>query len=212
MGCCQCQGIENMFDKKAAKRALKRYLKKGPSKTTKMLLKAIHKTEVKGLDFLDIGGGIGAIQYALIKAGASKGTSIEASPAYIDLVKEEIQKNNLDEVIDFKHGDFTAIASDIDSADIVTLDKVICCYDDMSGLVRLSSKLSRKIYAVIYPRDVWWTKLALPFINFYPIIKGSPFRVFIHPTKKVEEIIIRNGLKRDYYATTLFWQVAIFNK
>ena len=212
MGCCQCQGIENMFDKKAAKRALKRYLKKGPSKTTKMLLKAIHKTEVKGLDFLDIGGGIGAIQYDLIKAGASKGTSIEASPAYIDLVKEEIQKNNLDEIIDFKHGDFTAIASDVDSADIVTLDKVICCYDDMSGLVRLSSKLSRKIYAVIYPRDVWWTKLALPFINFYPIIKGSPFRVFIHSTKKVEEIIIRNGLKRDYYATTLFWQVAIFNK
>ena len=212
MGCCQCQGIENMFDKKAAKRALKQYLKKGPSKTTEMLLKAIHKTGVKGLDFLDIGGGIGAIQYDLIKAGASSGTSIEASPAYIDLVKEEIHKNNLTEIIDFKHGDFTTIASDVDSADIVTLDKVICCYDNMSELVRLSSKLSRKIYAVIYPRDVWWTKLALPFINFYPIIKGSPFRVFIHPTKKVEEIIIRNGLKRDYYATTLFWQVAIFTK
>jgi len=212
MGCCQCQGIENMFDKKAAKRALKRYLKKGPSKTTGMLLKAIHKTEVKGLNFLDIGGGIGAIQYDLIKAGASSGTSIEASPAYIDLAKEEIRKYNLAEIIDFKHGDFTAIASDVDSADIVTMDKVICCYDDMSELVRLSSKLSRKIYAIIYPRDVWWTKLALPFINFYPIIKGSPFRVFIHPTKKVEEIIIRNGLKRDYYATTLFWQVAIFTK
>ncbi len=212
MGCCQCQGIENMFDKKAAKRALKRYLKKGPSKTTEMLLKAIHKTEIKGLGFLDIGGGIGAIQYDLIKAGASSGTSIEASPAYIDLVKEEVHKNNLAEIIDFKHGDFTAIASDVDSADIVTLDKVICCYDDMSELVRLSFKRSRKIYAVIYPRDVWWTKLALPFINFYPIIKGSPFRVFIHPTKKVEEIIFRNGLKRDYYDTTLFWQVAIFTK
>jgi len=212
MGCCQCQSIENMFDKKAARRALKRYLKKGPSKTTEMLLKAIHKTEVKGLDFLDIGGGIGAIQYDLIKAGASSGTSIEASPAYIDLVKDEIHKNNLAEIIDFKHGDFTAIASDVDSADIVTLDKVICCYDDMSELVRLSSKLSRKIYAVIYPRDAWWTKLALLFINFYPIIMGSPFRVFIHPTKKVEEIIFRNGLKRDYYDTTLFWQVAIFTK
>ena len=212
MGCCQCQGIENMFDKKSAKRALKRYLKKGPSKTTTMLLKAIHKTGVKDLDFLDIGGGIGAIQYDLIKAGASSGTSIEASSAYIDLVKEEIHKNNLAEIIDFKHGDFTAIASDVGSADIVTLDKVICCYDDMAELVILSSKLSRKIYAVIYPRDIWWTKLALPFINFYPIIKGSPFRVFIHPTKKVEEIIFRNGFKRDYYATTLFWQVAIFTK
>ena len=212
MGCCQCQGIENMFDKKTAERELEQYLKKGPNKTTGMLLDAIHKEGVQGLDFLDIGGGIGAIQYDLIKAGASSGTSIEASPAYIDLVKDEIHKNNLAEIIDFKHGDFTAIASDVDSADIVTLDKVICCYDDMSELVRLSSKLSRKIYAVIYPRDAWWTKLALLFINFYPIIMGSPFRVFIHPTKKVEEIIFRNGLKRDYYDTTLFWQVAIFTK
>ena len=211
MGCCQCQGIENMFDKKTAKRELKRYLKKGPGKTTAMLLDAIHKEGVQGLDFLDIGGGIGAIQYDLIKAGASNGTSIEASAAYIDLVKEETLQNGLAERIDFKHGDFTKTASDVDTADIVTLDKVICCYD-MSELVILSSKLARKIYAVIYPRDVWWTKLAFLFVNFYPIIKGSSFRVFIHPTKKVEEIIFGNGLKRNYYATTIFWQVAIFTK
>ncbi|SVB11169.1 uncharacterized protein METZ01_LOCUS164023, partial [marine metagenome] len=154
MGYCQCQGIENMFDKKTAKSELKRYLKKGPSKTTGMLLDAIHKEGVQGLDFLDIGGGIGAIQYDLIKAGASNGTSIEASSAYADLVKEEILQNDLAERIDCKYGDFTTTASDVDRADIVTLDKVICCYDDMSKLVMLSSKLARKIYAVIYPRDV----------------------------------------------------------
>ena len=212
MGCCQCQGIENMFDKKAANRQLKRYLKKGPSKTTSMLLDAINKKGVQGLNFLDIGGGIGAIQYDLIKAGASNGTSIEASSAFFDVVKEEALQNSLAERVNFKYGDFTATASDVDSADIVTLDKVICCYDDMSELVGLSSKLARKIYAVIYPRDVWWTKLALLMVNFYPRIKGSSFRVFIHPTKKVEEIIFGNGLKRNYYATTLFWQVAIFTR
>ena len=201
-----------MFDKKAANRQLKRYLKKGPSKTTSMLLDAINKKGVQGLNFLDIGGGIGAIQYDLIKAGASNGTSIEASSAFFDIVKEEALQNGLAERVNFKYGDFTATASDVDSADIVTLDKVICCYDDMSELVGLSSKLARKIYAVIYPRDVWWTKLALLMVNFYPRIKGSSFRVFIHPTKKVEEIIFGNGLKRNYYATTLFWQVAIFTR
>ena len=66
MSCCQCKGIENIFDKKAAKRELKRYQKKGPSKTTRMLLEAINEKGVLGLDFLDIGGGIGAIQYGLI--------------------------------------------------------------------------------------------------------------------------------------------------
>jgi magnesium-protoporphyrin O-methyltransferase len=116
------------------------------------------------------------------------------------------------ETVSFKHGDFTAMASDVDSADIVTLDKVICCYDDMSDLVGLSSKLARKIYAVIYPREVWWTKLAFLMMNFYTRIKGSSFQTFIHPTQKVEEIIFGNGLKRNYYATTLIWQVAIFTK
>ena len=212
MGCCQCQGIENMFDKKAAKRQLKRYLKKGPSKTTSMLLDAIHKKGVQGLNFLDIGGGIGAIQYDLIKAGASNGTSIEASSAYIDVVKEETLQNGLAERVNYKQGDFTTTATDVDSADIVTLDKVICCYDDMSELVGLSSKLARKIYAVIYPRDVWWTKLAFLMMNFYTRIKGCSFRTFIHPTQKVEEIIFENGLKRNYYTTTLIWQVAIFTK
>ena len=212
MGCCQCQGIENMFDKKSAKRELKRYLKKGPSKTTSMLLDAIHEKGVQGLDFLDIGGGIGAIQYDLIKAGASSGTSIEASSAYIDAVNYETLQNDLVERVSYKHGDFTTMASDVDSADIVTLDKVICCYDDMSELVGLSSKLARKIYAVIYPRDVWWTKLGFLMVNFYSRIKGSSFRTFIHPTKKVEEIIFGNGLRRNYYATTLVWQVAIFTR
>ena len=210
MDCCQCQGIESMFDKKSAKRNLKRYLKKGPSTTTKILLNAVNKIGVQGMTFLDIGGGIGAIQYALIKWGALNGVSIEASSAYIDSIKEETGENNLTEKVVFKHGDFTTIASDLNSSDIVTLDKVICCYDDMNRLVDLSSKLARKIYAVVYPRDNWWTKLFLPIINFYPKIKGSSFRLFIHPTNKVEDIIIKNGLKRIYNTTRLFWQVAVF--
>ena len=212
MGCCQCQGIEKMFDKKTALKELKRYRKKGPHKTTRMLLKAIQKKGIKGLDFLDIGGGIGAIQNDLIKEGAANGTNIEASKAYVEVAKEEAIHNGIAKKVNFRHGDFTTIASDSDSADIVTLDKVICCYDDMSALVGLSSRLARKIYGVIYPRDVWWVKIALPILNLYPRIRGSSFRAFIHPTKKVEDIILKNGLKHYYYATTFVWQVAVFTR
>ena len=212
MGCCQCQGIENMFDEKSAQKELKRYLKKGPTKTTRLLLDAIRVLGVKGLSFLDIGGGIGAIQYDLIEEGASEGTSIEASPAYINVVKDEINQKGLTEKVTFKLGDFTTIATLDDTSDIVTLDKVICCYDEMTQLVELSSKLAQKIYAVIYPRDVWWTKLARPILNLYPKLRGSPFRVFIHSTKNVEEIIFKHGFTKQYYATTFVWQIAIFTK
>ncbi len=175
-----------------------------------MLLDAIHKKGIIGMDFLDIGSGIGAIQNDLIKEGVSNGTNIEASEAYFEVAKEEAIHNGMAEKVNFRHVDFTTIASDSDSADIVTLDKVICCYDDMPELVGLSSRLTRKIYRVIYPRDVWWVKIVLPILNLYPRIKGSSYRAFIHPTKKVEEIILKNGLKPFYYARTFIWQVVVF--
>lgn len=184
MGCCQCQGIEKMFDKKSAVKELKRYRRKGAQKTTRMLLNAMHRKGVRGMNFLDIGGGVGAIQHDLIRGGASSGASIEASEAYFEAAQEEALHNGTAKKVSFRHGDFTTTASDSDSADIVTLDKVICCYDDMPALVELSSRLARKMYGVIYPRDVWWTRMALPILNLFSRISGSSFRVFIHPTKR----------------------------
>lgn len=210
MGCCQCQGIEKMFDKKTALRELKHYRKKGVHKTTRLLLDALYKQDVRGLDFLDIGDGIGAIQNELIKVGATGGTSIDASKAYLETAQELAHVEGTADKMSYKYGDFVNIASDSDSADIVTLDKVICCYDDMPELVNLSARLARRLYGVVYIREAWWTKLFLPLLNLYPKIRGNSFRAFIHPTKKVEAIVERNGLKPYFYTQTLIWQVAVY--
>ena len=66
MSCSQCLGIENLFDQKSAEKDLSRYLKKGPDKTTRILVEAIQKEGIQGFTLLDIGGGVGAIQYALL--------------------------------------------------------------------------------------------------------------------------------------------------
>jgi len=210
MGCCQCQGIEKMFNKKTALRELKKYKKKGPSKATRLLLEAIETQGIQDQEFLDIGGGVGAIQFHLLDRGARKGTSIDASSAYLEVAQEEAHQRGVDHRMEFKHGDFTTVATDADGADIVTLDRVICCYDDMTALVGLSSRLAKKVYGVVYLRDEWWTKLARPILNLYPKIMGSPFRVFVHPTEDVETIIRGNGFKRYFYSTTFIWQVAVF--
>lgn len=211
MGCCQCQGIEKMFDKKTALKELKRFRKKGVNKTTGLLLDAILKEGIKGFNFLDIGGGIGIIQHELINKGATKGTSIDASDAYLEVARGFAHEENIANKMNYRHGDFIELSKDEDAVDIVTLDKVICCYDDMPSLVNKSSRLARKIYGVVYIREVWWTKLFLPLMNLYPKIMGNSFRAFIHPTKKVEAIIINNGLKPLFYKTTLFWQVAVYS-
>ena len=63
MPCRQCQGLETFFDTKIASRELKRYHKRGPRKTTRLLIDALCGHDIQGGVLLDIGGGIGAIQF-----------------------------------------------------------------------------------------------------------------------------------------------------
>ena len=79
MICPQCVGVEKLFDEKYAQRDLKRYLRKGPVKTTRLLIEAIRAEGVKDLSLLDIGGGIGAIQLELFEAGVSRALDVDAA-------------------------------------------------------------------------------------------------------------------------------------
>ena len=49
MSCSHCCGANQLFDQKIAKRDLKRYLKKGPKKATRLLTDALKNLDLKGL-------------------------------------------------------------------------------------------------------------------------------------------------------------------
>jgi magnesium-protoporphyrin O-methyltransferase len=212
MNCCQCQGIEELFSQKYVAKELSRYRAKGPDKTTDMLTEAVKKEGVEGLTLLDIGGGVGAVQHALLGAGVNHATNVEASTAYIGAARAEARRRSLADRISFYHGNFVDLAADIPPADIVTLDRVICCFPDMEKMVSLSAARAGKLYGLVYPRDTWWVKLGLALQNFYFRLRRSPFRTFTHPTKAVEAILGKYGLKRHFYRRTLFWQVAVFTR
>ena len=89
MNCCQCEGIEEVFDRKQANKDLDQLHKEGLSDTTRMLVDAIKAEGVQGSTVLDIGGGVGAIQYGLLDAGATHAVSVDASTAYSEAAKEE---------------------------------------------------------------------------------------------------------------------------
>ena len=55
MQCCHCQGIESLFSEKAARRELRSYRRKGPTKSTRALLAALESAGVQGRSLLDIG-------------------------------------------------------------------------------------------------------------------------------------------------------------
>jgi len=215
MNCCnnpQCQGIEETFTDQWAVEELKTYRNKGSNKTTRLLLNAIRQQGVKDASLLDIGGGIGAIQLELLQAGVARVTNVDASPAYSQTAREEAARRGWADRIHYHVGNFVDISPSLDDMDIVTLDRVICCYDDMNALVRASVSRTKRVYGVVFPKDVWWVKLGMGLFNQLQRLFRKPFHLFAHSTAEVDSLVREKGFERVFTHRGLFWQVIVYTR
>jgi len=210
MSCSQCEGIEVKFNQRAAAQKLADYRRHGPAASTRLLLAALRDVGVKDQTLLDVGGGIGAIQLELLKSGLRTAVSVDASAAYVDAARQEARRQGVADRIDFHHGNLVDLADDVPPADIVTLDRVICCYPDLPALVGLSADRAGRLLGLVYPRDAAWVRLGLQFGNLFQRVKGSPFRIFAHRTADVEVILRQRGLQRRFSRSAGFWQIAVY--
>jgi hypothetical protein len=210
--CCQCKGIETLFNEKEARNKLDAYRKEGPAKTTRTLIDALEALSqgTEGMVLLDIGGGVGAVQHALLQAGVASATGVDASAAYAKVAQEEALRQGHGDRINYYHANFVDVAPEIPTADIVTLDRVICCYHDVQSLVGLSAAKAGRLYGVVYPRDTWWMRAGMFVSNLYLWITRNPFRGYIHPTQAVDALVHEHGLRQSFYKTTWLWQVVVY--
>jgi ubiquinone/menaquinone biosynthesis C-methylase UbiE len=208
--CSQCEGIEQMFDEQHVDEDLRLYRAEGPDETTGWLLDELEARGVDGLTLLDIGGGVGAIQHELLAHGASTAVHVDASSAYVEAAKREAKRRKLDDKITWHFGNFVDLAPELNPADIVTLDKVICCYDDMPLLVRRSARLAKKYYGIVIPRDEWWLRIGFGVMDFFQGLFGNSYRAFVHPKDKIEGILHRAGLRRIYERRNWIWQTILY--
>lgn len=212
MSCGRCITIDEHFNQNYVAKELQLYRSTGPEKTTQVLIDALIAEGVSGMTLLDIGGGVGAIQHELLSAGVSRCISVEASSAYIEAAKEEAQRQGHVKRIIHQYGNFVDLAADIPPCDIVTLDRVICCYPDVEELVEKSSALAGKLYGLVYPLNNRKGKFLGVLENLIYRLHRSSFRYFVHSTEVVEDIVRRNDFKRRFYREIGKWQIAIFGR
>lgn len=212
MPCNCCEMENNTFGEDEAKANLKAYRRRGPAKQTKLILEAVRSLKLKQTSLLDIGGGIGTIHHELLKDVANQATHIDASSAYLKIATEEAKRLGHGEQVTFIHADFTDVAAELPQVDVVTLDRVVCCYPNMRELLKAASSKSRKALAMTYPREVWYTKSVIAIMNFFQRLRKDPFRVFVHPVHEMEALLKSEGLQRVVTRKLFIWEMALYQR
>jgi magnesium-protoporphyrin O-methyltransferase len=212
MPCNCCAITDNTFGEDEAKANLKDYRRRGPAKQTKLILDAVRSIGLKQASLLDVGGGIGTIHHELLKDVASEATHVDASSAYLKIASEEAKRLGHNEQVRFIHADFTDVAADLPQADVVTLDRVVCCYPNMRELLKAASSKSRQAIAMTYPREVWYIKAVMSAMNFFQRLRKDPFRVFVHPTHEMESLLNSEGLQRVSTRRLFVWEMALYRR
>lgn len=204
-----CAANHHQFSDAVARRDLKRYRRRGPDPTTRLLKDAILRAG-SGNTVLDVGAGIGALSFELLVAGAERVTAVEAAPAYLAAAREEAGRRNVADRLELVHGDFVAVAGAIMPADVVTMDRVVCCYPAYQPLLEAALGRSRRLLALSYPRDRWYVRAAVAMQNLGRALFRNPFRAFVHSARGMEALLEQHGFLRMERRETLEWSADLY--
>ncbi len=212
MPCNCCEITDNTFGEDSARSDVKDYRKHGPAKHTKLILQAVRSLNLRDAELLDIGGGVGTIHHELLEDVAEKAMHVDASSAYLKEAKAETARRGHAERVHFIHADFTDVAPDLPQADVVTLDRVVCCYPDFRRLLKAASEHSRHALAMTYPRETWYLRIGLKVINFLQRLRRDPFRVFLHPIAEMDSLLEKEGFRRVSLRRLFVWEMALYQR
>lgn len=210
--CCSPKGYRWIFSQRMAHSEANRYRRKGLDATSRKIVDFVKAQGVEGRTVLEVGGGIGAIQIELLKAGAARAVSVELTPTYEDDANALLREAGLADRAERKILDFAIAGADVDGADIVIMNRVICCYPDMPRLAGQASDHARQLLVMSFPRRAWWMRIGLGIGNLVLRLTRREFQIFLHPPQRILATSEQHGLHTVLDEAGVFWIVAALRR
>ena len=148
----------------------------------------------------------------LLDRGFGHATQVDASQAYLAVATAEAERRGHGGRVTVTYGDFHAVAPATPMADVVTLDRVVCCDPDYSGLLGAAADHARHLLAFTFPRARWYTRAVVAIQNAWRALVGDPFRAYVHPPGAMAAVLESRGMRRRWAGGTWVWQAELFER
>jgi tRNA1(Val) A37 N6-methylase TrmN6 len=210
MPCCSFEtSVDRQFGEKKARQQLQHYQRRGAGGTAKMLLAGLTEARLTQGTVLDVGAGIGSVTFELLDKGIDRAVIVEASAAYADAVTSEATRRGRASAVRVIRGDLLEVAAQVPSADVVTLDRVVCCYPRYEELLAAALERAEHGFAFSYPRERWYVRAAMA-LESVLMRASSGFRIFVHPEGSMRRLIERAGFELVSHAHNMAWSADVF--
>src|SRR6267378_1076009 len=193
--CCSPKGYRWVFSERSARSEARKYRRRGLDGTSRRIVDFLKTQGVEGKTVLEVGGGIGAIQIELLKAGAARALSVELTPTYEEVAAGLLREAEVSARVERRVMDFAEAADQVDGADVVIMNRVICCYPDMPRLAGAAADHARQLLVMSYPTGAWWMRIGLGLGNFLLWLLRREFHVFVHPPSEIIATTKGRGLE-----------------
>jgi magnesium-protoporphyrin O-methyltransferase len=211
-GCCEPRGYDEAFDPGRARRSAARYRSRGLSRTAGRIVELVAANGVQGATVLEIGGGVGDLQVELLRRGAATTTNLELSPAYDDEARRLLAAAGLTGRAERRLVDIAADPDAVEPADVVILNRVVCCYPDFRRLLGAAADHARRQLVFSYPPRNRLSRTVLGGENLGNRITGCEFRVFAHPPEEMLAVLGEHGLRPTAPPLGHVWRVSALSR
>ena len=211
MSACCAPRYRKVFSKRLARRDARRYRRKGLDKTARLIVDRLAERGVSDASLLEVGGGVGAIEIELLKAGAREATVVELSEEYDGEAAELLAENGLQNRVSRRHGDFVELEGKVDPADVVIMHRVVCCYPDPESLVGAAAEHAQRLLALSFPRDNWWVRVGWYAVDAWFRLVYR-FESFVHPHERILGAAARMGFTPVHEHSGPIWHVAVLER
>jgi magnesium-protoporphyrin O-methyltransferase len=109
------------------------------------MLSAATSAGVDGASVLEIGGGIGKLQAEVLLAGAGRGEVVELVGAFGPYAEELARHKGIADRTSFRVIDLLEAPEEVAAADVVLLNRVVCCSPDGVALTGVAARLTRRV-------------------------------------------------------------------
>jgi magnesium-protoporphyrin O-methyltransferase len=211
--CCQPpRGYEKLFGARSARRDAKRYRRKGLDETAEEMVGFLRDRGVEGASVLEIGGGVGAIEVELLKAGAARAVDVELSPYYEETARELWDESGVGDRAEYVVANVAADGKEVAPADVVVMHRVVCCYPDYNALVGAAAERAGRYLVMSFPRPRLSIRAMLGVMNAGAWLLRWEYRSWVHAPAALVAAAERRGLSPAFEWHGGMWQFAALER